>query len=321
MIMICLLLVTGVCVCVCVCAHTCLHLGLRNCMHLSLCVFFGVCIYSCVLLCSFVLVCAVLCSVVLCVCVSVCVVCVCVCVCVLCVLCVLCVCMCVCVSVCVCVCVCLSLCAYVCLRSSFEEVKKAGSSWMAPFARSHKPKEFSKVSSQVSVMYLPVPSSWIQGTLHARHIKAGRSDVNFGGIWPPGLVPAVLPWTRILHFKTRGCRLLARNCSEVAQNPSDRKMAQDRTFGSLLSVFNSWLRYLREDSKLSASTAPCKVQQTVDGQKSLSALLPFSKWNQEWFRQTKKSEVRKFPERGPELVPEPPFACKCSVWFAGATPD
>ena len=72
-------------------------------------------------------------------------------------------------------------------------------------------------------------------------------------------------------------------------------------------------------------------------------------FNQEWFQQTKPKKVRlaNFRERSPELVLEPPFACKyhtkppkkgvpelipdsfpdssrtslSSVWFAGATPD
>ena len=71
--------------------------------------------------------------------------------------------------------------------------------------------------------------------------------------------------------------------------------------------------------------------------------------NQEWFRQSKPKKVRfaNFGERSPELVPEPPFACKyytkplkkgvselildsfpeisrtslSSVWFARASPD
>ena len=44
----------------------------------------------------------------------------------------------------------------------------------------------------------------------AGHIKAGRSDVNFGGIDLPGVVPRVLLRKPILRFKTRGCKLLAR---------------------------------------------------------------------------------------------------------------
>ena len=51
-----------------------------------------------------------------------------------------------------------------------------------------------------------------------RHITAGRSDVILGEFELPGVVPGVVPRMPTLHFQTRGCRLLARNCLEMPQN-------------------------------------------------------------------------------------------------------
>ena len=67
------------------------------------------------------------------------------------------------------------------------------------------------------------------------HLKPVRwkpfGQISVGEYDVPGVVFGVLPRTPILHLKTRGCRLLAQNCSEIARNPSVRKMAQDRTCG------------------------------------------------------------------------------------------
>ena len=67
----------------------------------------------------------------------------------------------------------------------------------------------------------------------AGHIKAGQSDVNFGGIWPPRGGPWVLPRTPILRFKTRVAGSWLGIARTEARNPSDRKRAQDGTCGWL----------------------------------------------------------------------------------------
>ena len=71
------------------------------------------------------------------------------------------------------------------------------------------------------VQYFVTPSVFTTRTLansraaNAGHIKAGRSDVNFGEFDIAGVVPRVLPWMPILHFTTRDCRLM--NCSKMPQ--------------------------------------------------------------------------------------------------------
>ena len=65
----------------------------------------------------------------------------------------------------------------------------------------------------------------------AGHIKAGRSDVNFGGISPPRGGPWVLPRTPILRFKTRVAGSWLGIARTEPRNPSDRKMAQHGTCG------------------------------------------------------------------------------------------
>ena len=52
----------------------------------------------------------------------------------------------------------------------------------------------------------------------ADHIKASRSHVNLGGIWPPRVGPGASSDAQsALHFKTRRLGILARNCSEMPQ--------------------------------------------------------------------------------------------------------
>ena len=57
----------------------------------------------------------------------------------------------------------------------------------------------------------------------AGHIKAGRSDVNFGGICPPRGGPWGACSDAHSALQNKGCRLLARNCSDRASESLGQK--------------------------------------------------------------------------------------------------
>ena len=121
------------------------------------------------------------------------------------------------------------------------------------------------------------------------------------------------------------------------------KFGKNRSFCGISRIFlqnSASEKYFSDSGKLPFHAPPIHTPTKCRPNLSL---------DQEWLRQTKPNKVKfaKFRGRTPELVPEPPFACKfytkplkkgvpelspdpfpessrtslCSIWFAGATPD